>query len=46
MSVKQLDFSKHNLMIDPAFGGSTGSPPRVKPRGGIQVTNALKRCQD
>jgi len=22
MSVKQLDFSKHNLMLDPAFGGS------------------------
>jgi len=21
MSVKQLDFSKHNLMLDPAFGG-------------------------
>ena len=23
-------------------GGSTGSPPRVKPRGGILVTDALK----
>ena len=25
-----------------ASGGSTGSPPRVKPRGGILVTDALK----